>query len=170
MSNDITLEEAEELLLIDKHNLDDEVELQNTIASRVGQKMVEIKSLRDEAKAMWKKSEGIAANEIREKAVEDSVKRTDGQVVQLILLNEGYQVALDKYLRLEKEAALWKIKREDFVGRAFMVSEMCGLYASEYFSRESVSKSSKVSAARMRFRENMINERKGQRSRINKDD
>lgn len=169
MSNDFTLEEAKELLLIDKHNLDIEVELQSTIADRIGEKMVEMESLRDAAKENVAVVDAQIADEIRREVEDAGNKITEGKLTQQVLIDDKHEKVMKKYLDLKKDTALWKILREDFVGRAFMVSQMCGLYESEYFSRESIKSGSKVNAAKMRFRETAIQEKNEQRVRVRRD-
>jgi hypothetical protein len=44
---------------------------------------------------------------------------------------------MNTYLDFKEEAAHWKILREDFIGRSYMLSKLCDLYASDYYSKDS---------------------------------
>lgn len=163
--HNLTLEDVEELLLIDKNSLDDEVEMQSATSSCVGKRMVEIESIRDAAKEALSIVDACIANEIREKVEKKNEKITEAKLNHQVLLDDRHKDAMYGYLESKKEAAFWKIKREDFLGRAFMISQMCGLHESEYFERTSV----KINNVKMKIRDDLIKEKSGQRRRITRD-
>jgi hypothetical protein len=162
MSN-ITLREAQELLLIDKHQLDIEVEYQPSLANRIGEEMVHCESRRDEAKEAVGVTDAEIANSIRKEATDKGDKVTEAKVASMVLQDPFHKKAMSFYLNLKKEAAIWAVTRADFVARAFMISQMCGLHDTEYFARESVTNSNKVEKVRGLLRERMIEEKDEQR-------
>lgn len=162
----MTLEEAKELLIIDKHNLDIAVERQSTLCNQVGEQMVEAESMRDLKKEDLACVDAKIADKLRKIASEEGSKITEAKIAQRTSTDLKHIEAMKEYLNCKKKAAMWKILREDFTGRAFMVSQMCGLYDSEYFSKAHVDTSSKTERSRSRVRENAIEEKHLQRKRM----
>jgi 3-deoxy-D-manno-octulosonate 8-phosphate phosphatase KdsC-like HAD superfamily phosphatase len=133
----LSLEKAREDLIIDKCDLDGEVSEQSITANHIGEKLVEAESRRDEAKENVATVDATVSIVFRKEAEAKNEKITEAKLKELVITSEDHANAMNEYLNLKEEASHWKILREDFISRGYMVSKLCDLYASDYYSKDS---------------------------------
>jgi hypothetical protein len=129
-----TIKEAQKLLIIDKNNLDNELVGQAEIYATIGLKVAEAVSERDHLKEQVEIIFADIAREFRESAE----KVTEGKVQEHVQLHPKYNAVKKDYLDAKKAAEEWMAIRDAFGQRVSMLKELCGLYSSEYWTRDSV--------------------------------
>lgn len=130
----LTLDEAKKMQLIDKSNLDEELTHNTYNYSTIGELAAEAVSRRD-----FLKDEVEAVSAKLGKDYRESMdKVTEGKVAEYVQLHPDYQEVRSEYLKAKLDADKWIAQRESFGQRAMMLRDLCNLYNSEYFARESV--------------------------------
>ncbi|MHA1942631.1 MAG: hypothetical protein ACW97P_13085 [Candidatus Hodarchaeales archaeon] len=133
----LSLEEGREKLIIDKCDLDGEVSVQVIAANLIGEKLVDAESRRDEAKENVATQDALVSITLRREAEDKNEKVTEAKLKELVHVSKEHETAMEEYLKLKEEAAHWKILREDFIGRSYMLTQLCELYKSDYYSKDS---------------------------------
>jgi hypothetical protein len=134
----ITLEEAEELLIINKHELDDECIAQPSILHDVSDQFTTAKSIRDKSKKFLAETDALVAKELRLESDTKGTKLSEAKLQELILLDPRHKEAFGIWAEDNLTAERWENKKDAFIQRSFMLKELCGLYYNSYFIRESV--------------------------------
>lgn len=120
-------------LKIDTDALDQALSEHPFCLQEVGEKYNHYASLRDEAKEEMERQASECALTIRSKAD----KITNDEVNARVSLEPKYLRASAKYFELAKQTALWLTLRESFLSRGYMLRELCGLYATQYWTKNS---------------------------------
>jgi len=134
----ITLSEARELLLIDKYSLDTECSTHPSLFSHIADQCAEAGSLSDHAKENLAQVNAKVAEKLRIKANEESAKLTEAKLQESILLDEEHKEAFRNYAAAKLNAEKWTSTKDAFTQKAFMLKDLCGLFYSQYFTKESV--------------------------------
>lgn len=123
-------------LHIDKDALDQAVAEHPFLLQEVGERYNLACSLRDEAKEQMERKAAQLALDIRKVFGKDA-KITNDEVNSRVSLDKHYIAASDNYFALAKETANWFTLRESFLSRGYMIRELCGLYATSYWTKNS---------------------------------
>lgn len=132
--NNLSIEEAKELLLIDKHSLDTECMTQADIFFNVSENAVEAISKRDAAKEFMQQEDARVANSIRVHHEKSGEKLTEAKLQQLITTHPDHIQAYTDYMKAKVESDNWGILKESFLMKASMLKELCSLYLNNYYS------------------------------------
>lgn len=135
---DLTLEEAQRLLLIDRDNLDTECSRYAEILFKIGTACAVAVSERDEAKLAVDQAYANSAQQIRITAERNSQKLTEAKVEELVKTSEEYIDANTDYLEKKLKADLWYSMKDAFASRGKMLVEVCNLFLSGYFGEKVV--------------------------------
>ena len=139
---ELTLEEAENLIAIDKNDLDTICQIHPEIFHRIAKSGADMKSLRDEAKETLQKVEATESLAIRTQLDKVGEKATEVKISQLLQLSERREKAVSRYLNAKAEAEAWLILKETFLERAFMLKNLCDLHGQSYFTTTTLKSSS----------------------------
>lgn len=131
---ELTLDEAEELLLIDKEQLDVICQEQPELFYRIARMYVDMSNLKDGCKDDLKRIEAAIAIEIRTEFEALNKKTTETQINQLVTVSEKRKKAMEHYLHTEQEADTWGILKEAFLQRANMLKILSDLHGQNYFN------------------------------------
>jgi hypothetical protein len=154
----ITIEQAKELLMIDKHNLDQECMSQSDIFFRIEEQVAMAISLKDHAKENLTQVDANLAKEIRQAAETNSIKLTEAKIQELIVTDEKHSKAMQEAIKAKYESDMWMNMKEAFAQRSSMLKEMCNLYLAGYYVRDSVK--AKTDAIEYSQNRQLINERR----------
>ena len=132
--NNILLDEARELLMIDKHSLDIECQTQADIFFNVSENAVLVVSKRDAAKEFMSQEDARVANSIRIHAEKAGEKLTEAKLQQMITTHPDHIQVTSDYMKAKLEADNWNILKESFLMKASMLKELCALYINKYYS------------------------------------
>jgi hypothetical protein len=144
MKNDITLEQAEELLKIDKNNLDKVVCQQAEIFNKITDQFTLAVAKRDFMKKELSELDAAIAIEYRQKAHDNNEKLTEGKLNEKVDSDDRHSLSVDRFLRSKLEADRWAGTKEAFSQRASMIKLCCELYLSNYYSSDSMKSSRAV--------------------------
>jgi hypothetical protein len=136
-----TLDEFRELLLIDKHHLDDAIEQQAAIYGHVADRVAQEESRRDEAKSSLEAADAELSANIREghtrkKAGKDRL--TEGAIKEMIILDPFHIKAVKSLNAAQRSYQQWEALKWAFNQRGQMLRDLAHLYSSEYFTQTSV--------------------------------
>jgi hypothetical protein len=84
----LSLEEGREKLIVDKCDLDSEVSQQSIIANHIGEKLVTVESLRDNAKENVSTVDAEVSSRLRKVAEEKNEKVTEAKLKELVISYE----------------------------------------------------------------------------------
>ena len=163
----ITLEEARELLTIDKNQLDEvcltHANTFDDVADRHAQAVGDRDYAKDELSQVYAKT----LNKLRQAASEKGEKLTDKAAEAAAHLDKAYLKANEEYLEAKLEADRWSIKKDSFLQRSSMIKRLCDLHQSGYYTSRTVEsvaeKGGEMTAAK--GREGMAKKRKSRRAR-----
>lgn len=139
MLPELTLSEAEELLKLDKEQLDNVCQEQPEIFYRVARMYTDMLNLKDGLKEDLEQVEAKVANQLRSDLEKLSKKVTETQINQLIYLSEKRQKAFEQYLQAKQEADTWGVLKDAFLQRANMIKVLADLHGQNYFNSSCVS-------------------------------
>lgn len=134
----ITLEQAEELLLINKHELDDDCVTQSSIFHSIGDQFLTAKSIRDKSKKNLAEVDAVIAKELRLDADTKGTKLSEAKLLELIILDNRHKEAFAVWAEDNLIMERWENMKDSFTQRSFMLKEVCGLYYTNYYVRESI--------------------------------
>lgn len=141
MGKGLTLEQAKELIKIDKHSLDEVCMQHSVLYDDIADQHTEVKSERDEIKLKLKELVATLGEEKRRQLEDEGVpinKITDKKVMELVD-RDSRQLALARVLnKLITEVDYWNNRKESFIQRSPMIKDLCGLFKTNYYQRESI--------------------------------
>lgn len=129
----LTLEQAQQLLLIDRDNLDDECVRYASLMYDIGTECAISVSERDEAKMIVEQTYANLARQKRADAERNSIKLTEAKVEELVRTDDEYIEANNEYLEKKRNCDLWYSMRDSFASKGKMVVEVCNLFLAGYF-------------------------------------
>ncbi len=156
--DEITLEEAKELLLIDKFSLDTVCEQHPELYNKVAEAHIMTLSIRDAKKDEMERIWAERAQHYRTHATE---KVTEAKVQELVLIDPLYTKAQEEFGDAKLEADLWGVMRDSFSQRASMIKSLSDLYTSGYFNLVSVQSTKPKQAAYHQTRDKIAKSRAG---------
>jgi len=142
----LTLEEAQRLLVIDRNNLDVECSQYSEILFKIGTACAVAISERDESKLALEQTYASSAQQIRTNAERNSTKLTEAKVEELVKMDEDYMNANAEFLEKKLAADLWYSMKDAFSGKGKMLVEVCNLFLAGYFSEKTVKSDASVEA------------------------
>ena len=133
---DDTIEEYEELLLIDKESLDTALEQQPDLLFRVGEVLALQISRRDAAKQYLANQEAVVDQLLRRAGkVHDSGERmTDKAIEAQKRVHSKVVSATDQLLRMEYSVRRWNNLKESVVQRGHALRELVNLRVENYYA------------------------------------
>lgn len=135
---DLTLKEAQKLLLIDKYALDIVCVEQPELFSRIALAHSKAVNLRDKGREDLVIGDAEISNSLRLTSEKTEMKLTEAKLSLQVVVHETHIKNNEEYLELKLEADQWSALRESFLQRASMIKLLCELYLSDYFSTKSV--------------------------------
>ena len=132
------LDEYKSSLAIDRYSLDTCIQNQVILFSEVSEETVAAMARRDTAK---KFAEEVLANislTVRQNAVDEGRKMTEGLVKETVAVDEEVIDAQTAYLEAKGESDHWTALKEAYMQRSYMIREMGALYVAGYFAEITV--------------------------------
>lgn len=139
MLPELTLDEAEQLLKLNKDQLDNICLEHPEIFYQVARMYTDMLNLKDGLKDDLKQVEAKIAIQIRFDLEKSSKKITEAQINQLVLISEKRLKAFERYLQAEQEADAWGALKDAFLQRSYMISILSDLHRQNYFSNSCTS-------------------------------
>jgi len=155
---ELTLEEAKTLLVIDKFSLDSICEQHPELYNKVAESHIMALSIRDSKKDDMDRIWAERAQYYRTHATE---KVTEAKVQELVIVDKLYVKAQEDYAEAKLEADLWGVMRDSFSQRASMIKSLSELYTSGYFNLISVQSTKPKQAAYHQTRDKIAKGRAG---------
>ncbi len=134
----ITLEEARDLLTIDKHRLDDVCLTHANTFDDVADRHAQAVGDRDYAKDELSKVYAEVVSDLRKEAAKKDKKVTEKSLEAAAHLDDDHIKANEAYLEAKLEADRWSIKKDSFLQRSSMIKRLCDLHQSGYYTSRSV--------------------------------
>ena len=126
------------MLRIQKHRLDDELEINAEILDKIGQALARRNSLMLEAK----KSLEITEARVLEQVKADDPKMTNPQAEREVKRDREYDSAWKAYQVARQEFEEWEHLMRAWITRSYDIKAMCELHGQQYFAIDSVRRSS----------------------------
>lgn len=130
-----TLEQYRNMLYINKHRLDDELEVQGDIMDRISTQVVRRNTAMLEAKDELAKIEGRLAEEYRD---DSSLKLTAPLIELKVKRHPERTRAWEAYQRARAEHEAWAGLLEAWRQKGYSIKTLADLYAAQYFSLSSI--------------------------------
>lgn len=151
----LTLEEAEKLLAIDKNSLDDDLAMQPDTYYRVAKASAEQAALRDSLKydcdQIIAETDARVRQELQDEADQDTKRKkpTEAEINNNVRLDRHVDKAQRVFSDATVQAARWRALELAFAQRAHALRDLTNLYTSSYF-QTSASNSQATRAAQDR--------------------
>lgn len=127
------LETFRRLLRPNKHNLDEELEIQAEVMGRISDCMAHAGARAAEAEQDLKAVEARLYQQFKS----DDEKRTDKALESAIKRHQDRVRASEKSIALGRELAQWQGLYDAWRARGFSISKLCDLYVAQYFTKDS---------------------------------
>lgn len=128
-----TLENYRNMLRVNKHRLDDELEIQGEIMERISTQVVTHNSAAIDAKEALVKVEGRLADDFRD----DDPKATVGAIDAKVKRDPERVTRWEAYQRARAMHEAWQGLLDAWRQKGFSIKTLADLYASQYFSLSS---------------------------------
>lgn len=125
-----TLEQYRTMLYVNKHRLDDELEIQGDIMDRISTEVVIRNTRMIEAKDDLAKTEGRIAEELRD----GDVKLTVGMLDAKVKRDPDRARAWQKYQAARADHEAWGCLLDAWKQKGFSIKTLADLYAANYFT------------------------------------
>lgn len=132
------IDEFKAALAIDRYSLDTCITEQVILFSEVSEETVDALARRDTAKKHMEEMYADVSLRIRQEAVDEGKKMTEGLVKENVLVSVDYIEAQDAYFEIKNQADHWSALKEAFMQRSYMIREMGALYVAGYFAEITV--------------------------------
>jgi hypothetical protein len=132
-----SVEEFSELLLIDKHKLDEEINAQPSLFYRVSEAFAEACSVRDFMKEELGRVDAQLYANIRGDCEKAGEKVTESKIQNEIALHKKHIAHLDEYLEAKRKADVLQGLKDAFNQRSYMLRDLASLFVASYFEKES---------------------------------
>jgi len=131
--DNVTVKAIEEMLPIDKSQLDEELAMQSYIQSVISRKVVALISLREKLRD----EEEIISERIKNEIITKE-PNLGVQKIEVRAKIHPERVAMLHQLRdARRDVDLWSALRDSWVGRGYSLNALCDLYVSDYFTKDS---------------------------------
>ncbi len=123
-------------LVIDKDELDAAIIRQASLFDEASDNYTQFCSLRDEAKAALE----LLGDELKISILQKhrGEKITVGEVDARVGMDKRYRDAHEKLMQLARTAAAWGTLKDSFHQRRYMLQELCNLFSSGYWTKQSM--------------------------------
>lgn len=148
----MNLREIEKRLFVDKHHLDDELEIQAQVQYHISSKVAELAEELSSAKETMKIAEAKLVSEHSSK----DAKRTVKQIDSAIQLSDIYQAAAEEVRDIQKELDKAHGLLDAWKQKGFALKALADLSMSNYYAIDSTS-----------VRREQINQVRSERTRLN---
>lgn len=128
-----------DMLRINKHRLDDELEIQADVMDRISSRIAALNSQKDEAENDLKLCEAKLFRELKDNDEKITDKAADSAVKRDPERARAWTRANDAEALLRQ----WQGLYEAWKARGFSINKLCDLYAAQYFTKDSHSISSR---------------------------
>lgn len=125
-----TLATFRNMLRIDRHRLDEELEIQSEIMDRLSQRVISLNTKQLEAKEELSRTEARLTLDVDD----GSTKMTAAQVAATVKRHSDRRRAFQLYSEARHEYEEWEALRDAWKGRGFALKTLADLYTSNYFS------------------------------------
>lgn len=125
------LQQYRNMLRINRHRLDDELEIQAEVMDRISQEVNKLNSKMLEAKERLAREEARVMEEVAENA---STKMTVAQLEAAVRRHPDRKAAWMAYDRARFEFDEWEALRDAWKQRGFSIKTLADLYTSHYFT------------------------------------
>lgn len=132
------LDKYTDLLIIDKHNLDDELIRTPQLYMDVSEHSADAGSLRDAAKSAIDEAKSEEGEKLRRDADSGGYKLSEDRIKVMIAGAKSVALANARYTQANKTADQWRSMQEAFKMRGYFLRELVALYTANYFVRDSV--------------------------------
>lgn len=129
----LTPQTARNLLYIQKHRLDEELEIQAELFYHVSHKLATVNAALVQAKDALARIEAAAYVRIGK----EDEKLSDTKIRMRVVDDPDYQAALSSLGLCKSESEVWVGIQEAFRQRGYMLRELCDLYLSNYYTTTS---------------------------------
>ena len=131
-------EEFEQLLVIDKNDLDNVCAQQADIYYRIADRYSLARDEADLAKAELDIGNSKLALSFRQKAEKDGIKTTEGKISEAVLASSEHAAGQELLQQKQLEVARWGNLREAFTQRSQMIKILADLYSAGYWTSGSL--------------------------------
>lgn len=151
MRND--LDTYRQLLRVNKHRLDDELEVQAEVMDRISDRIAKLTALVSEAENHLKVTEARLFREFKD--TDDKI--TDKAADSAVKRHRERDQAFNRATEATQELAQWIGLHQAWKARGFSIGSLCNLYVAQYFTKDSHSISAR--SDRRRGEEEALRER-----------
>jgi hypothetical protein len=130
------------MLRVNKHRLDEELEVQAEIMGRISDRMAAVSAKSAEAEQDLKAIEARLFRQFKD----DDQKLTDKAADSAIKRHQDRVRAFERSVHADKELAQWQGLYAAWKARGFSINSLCDLYLGQYYTKDS--HSSKVDQRR----------------------
>lgn len=131
----LTLEQVRAMLPCNKHRLDDELEIQPDIMERISSRVVVMNSRMLEAKDELARVEARLLEDVKD----GESRVTKDQAEAKVKRDPERRKAWERFQAARAEFEEWQGALDAWRAKGFSLTQLCGLYASNYYSVDSVS-------------------------------
>jgi hypothetical protein len=136
--SELIFKKLKEWTQIDKYNLDQVVTDQATMRRQIGEELADALDGRDTAEALIDELKAQLNNQYREDALNSGEKITEDRLKNLVAADLKLLSAIKKYLEWKHITNKWFALDKAFDNRVKMVEQICYLWNSGYFSKDSI--------------------------------
>jgi hypothetical protein len=138
-----------EYLLIDKYNLDIGLVEQASVYHKIGDRLADAMSYRDQARAELDRTKAECDKFIRQDAALANERITEAQVAAKIVEEATFQTANSEYLEWKLIADKWTVMKDSFNQRAYALRDLCQLWMANYYSDTAIAEAKSVASDRI---------------------
>lgn len=128
---DTELEALRSELAISQENLDEDVMMQPVLYDKVADTATILVSRRDAAQSELEEVKDRLVLQFKSQLEKATVQEIEAKVG----MHRDYKEAVERYNEIAARAARWNTLKDSFGKRGYMLSELCGLYASGYWQK-----------------------------------
>jgi len=154
---------CKENLIIDKHDLDNELVQHASLFSEAAEHAVQASARMDYLKEELAVVDSEVATSLRTSAVNEGRKVTEAALAALVLQHSAHKEAHKALIDAKAETAQWNAARESFSTRGHMLRDLCQLYIAEYYTKASVEGPDAAKVEHKSSRERLSSKRKSVR-------
>ncbi len=127
------INDFERMLPIDKHRLDEELEVQAEVQWRIAERLAKSNADRDDLKDVYERVRAEVAEDVLLHTPGLAAAKVDAKVIVTPRRIRGWE----DYLESKKVSERWYVLHEAWRARGFALKSLCDLSASNYFAVDS---------------------------------
>lgn len=121
------------MLRVDKHRLDEELEVQAEVMGRISDRLAQVAAKATETEQELKAIEARIYRQLKD----DDGKLTDKAADNAIRRSQERVKAYDRLILVNHELAQWQGLYAAWKARGFSISSLCDLYLGQYYTKDS---------------------------------